>query len=64
MRALVPVLLHPNPEASAEAARAFGNLSRLASARTLMCAAQVRGPPPTLALIGSSTLAPRTTTYP
>ena len=46
VRGLVPVLLHPNPEASTEAARAFGNLSRLAGARALMCGAQVRGTPP------------------
>ena len=51
VRGLVPVLLHPNPEASAEAARAFGNLSRLAGARALMCGAQVHGAPPTLALV-------------
>ena len=40
-------------EASAEAARAFGNLSRLAGARALMCGAQVHGAPRSSVWVGS-----------
>ena len=42
VRSLVPVLMYaPNPEAMAEAARAYGNLSRDGDARALLCAARV-----------------------
>lgn len=38
---LVPVLVFPNAEGMIEAARALGNLSRLAEARVTLCAARV-----------------------
>ena len=42
VQTLVPVLMYaPNPEAMAEAARAYGNLSRDGDARALLCAARV-----------------------
>lgn len=39
--ALVPVLTFPNPEGMVEAARALGNLSRLAEARQTLCRVRV-----------------------